>query len=336
LYDRSLTTYYILYTTYEIMQNKIIHFLKSANGYLSGEEISRKLKISRAGIWKYIQELRGKGYDIVAVPHLGYRLNSRPDKLLPAEIQYGLETKCLGREIKYFETLGSTMDVAFQLGVEGACEGTVVCAESQTKGKGRLGRHWSSPKSKGIYMSVILRPQLTPADVAQLTLLSAVAVCEAIEKQCGVAAKIKWPNDILVDNKKIAGILTELSAEMDRVRFVVIGCGINVNTSLSQLPPKATSIKNETGQKFSRVALVQEILLSLERWVERLGAQGFKPVVKRWKKLSSTLGQLVRVVDQSGDIEGEAVDLDDNGGLIIRGHGGLIVRRMTGDVVQVQ
>ena len=316
------------------MQNKIIHFLKEAQGYISGEEISRNLKISRAGIWKYMQELRKEGYDIIAVPHLGYRLMSSPDKLLPAEIQSGLETKILGKEIKYFESIGSTMDVAFQSGVEGACEGFVVCAESQTKGKGRLGRHWVSPKGKGIYMSVILRPKLMPSDVARLTLLSAVAVCESIEKICNVHAKIKWPNDILINNKKIAGILTELSAEMDCVRFVVIGIGINVNTSLSYLPLQATSVKNESGKKCSRVELVQEILRSLEKWYETISAQGFGPVIARWKKLSSTLGQFVRVEDLRGSIEGEAVDLDEHGGLIIRNHTGLTVKRMTGDVVQ--
>jgi BirA family biotin operon repressor/biotin-[acetyl-CoA-carboxylase] ligase len=317
------------------MQSKIIHFLKDANGYISGEEISRHLKISRAGIWKYMQELRNEGYDIVAVPHLGYRLLSCPDKLLPAEIQSGLGTRILGKNIKYFNSIGSTMDEAFQLGLKEASEGMVVCAESQSKGKGRLGRSWVSPKGKGIYMSVILRPRLVPADIAQLTLLSAVAVCESIEKICPVKAKIKWPNDILVNNKKIAGILTELSAEMDRVRFVVIGIGINVNTSISQLPPHATSIKNETGQKSSRVELVQEILRSLEQWYATLNEQGFDPIIARWKKLSSTLGKHVRVVDLSGDIEGEAVDLDEYGGLIIRSNRGLTVKRMTGDVVHV-
>jgi BirA family biotin operon repressor/biotin-[acetyl-CoA-carboxylase] ligase len=317
------------------MRNKIIHFLKTADGYLSGEEISRNIKISRAGIWKYIQELREQGYDIVAVPHLGYRLITSPDKLFPAEIQFGLGTKTLGRDVRYFDSVASTMDVAFALGVEGASEGTVVCSESQTKGKGRLGRNWISPKSKGIYMSVILRPQLMPADLTQLTLLSAVALCEAVGKFCDVPAKIKWPNDILVHNKKLAGILTESSAEMDRVRFVVIGIGINVNMPLSQLPPNSTSIKNETGKKSSRIILMQEILRSLEQWYFTLGKKGFVPVITRWKELSSTLGRRVRLVDPSGDVEGEAVDLDQYGGLIIRGKNGVKVKRMNGDVFQI-
>jgi len=317
------------------MQNKIIHFLKNAQGYISGEEISRHLNISRAGIWKHMQELRMVGYEILAVPHLGYRLAASPDKLLPAEIQSGLMTNIFGREIHYFDTLPSTMDEAFRLGVEGEAEGTIVCAESQTKGKGRLGRSWSSPKGKGIYMSVIFRPAMAPADVAKMTLLSAVAVCEALTKSSGVPARIKWPNDILVGDKKLAGILTELSAEMDRVRFVVMGIGINVNTSLSQLFPTATSIKQEMGCKHDRAACVREILQSLEFWYDRLKAEGFLPVIDRWKELSSTLGQRVRLVDLSGDVEGEAVDLDQYGGLIIRNDEGLMVKRMSGDVIPV-
>jgi BirA family biotin operon repressor/biotin-[acetyl-CoA-carboxylase] ligase len=318
------------------MRNKIIHFLKEAEGYLSGEEISRHIKISRAGIWKYMQELREDGYDIVAVPHLGYRLISSPDKLLPAEVQFALGTKILGGDIRYFDSIASTMDAAFQLGVEGVGEGTVVCAESQTKGKGRLGRSWASPKAKGIYMSAILRPQLMPADLTQLTLLSAVALCEAVRKFCDVPAKIKWPNDILVGNKKLAGILTESSAEMDRVRFVIVGIGINVNTPLSQLPLNSTSIKNETGKKVSRVVLMQEILRSLEAWYMTLGGEGFTSVIKRWKELSSTLGRHVRLVDPGGNVEGQAVDLDEYGGLIIRGDDGIKVKRMSGDVVQIE
>ncbi len=315
------------------MQSQIIHFLKNAQGYISGEEISRHLKISRAGIWKHIQELRREGYEIVAVPHLGYQLVSSPDKLFPHEIQAGLKTQFLGNNIRHCDSIGSTMDEAFRLGVEGAEEGTVVCADRQTQGKGRLGRAWISPKNKGVYMSVILRPELSPADAARITLLGAVAVCEAIENFSSLPVRIKWPNDILMNGKKISGILTELSAEMDRVRFIVVGVGINVNASLSQLPSNATSIKNEMGKKFSRVGLVQEVLRSLEKWYGSLKQNGFDCSLKRWKELSSTLGQNVRVVNSNGDIEGEAIDLDSYGGLIIRNDSGLLVKKMTGDVV---
>lgn len=318
------------------MKGKIIHFLKEAQGYVSGEEISRRCGMSRAAIWKYMQELREEGFDVVAVPHLGYKLVASPDKLLPCEIQHGLKTQYLGKKVVYADTVSSTMDAAFRLGMEGAVEGTLVCAEGQTKGKGRLGRHWNSPKGKGIYMSVILRPSMPPADAAQLTLLAAVAVCEALARVSGVAACIKWPNDILVENRKLAGILTELSAETDRVRFVVIGIGVNVNTPLGALPDQATSLKEETQRKISRVEVLQEILCGLETWYERLKKQGFAPVIERWKELSSTLGKRVRLVDAGGEMEGEAVDLDRTGGLMIRNDAGLIVSKTAGDVVQVR
>ena len=321
-----------------MLQDKVILSLKERQnqGYLSGEEISRCLKVSRAGIWKYIQELRREGYDIVAVPHLGYRLVSSPDKLLPGEIRYGLGTRYLGREIIYEDTVDSTMEVAFRLGMKGAREGTLVCAEGQSKGKGRLGRRWHSPKGKGIYISILLRPPLSPANVAQLTLLAAVAVCEAVRKVGCLCAGIKWPNDILVNNRKVAGILTELSAEMDRVRFVVVGIGVNVNTPLSALPPTATSLKEETGRKVSRVQLLQEILRFLELWYETLKGEGFAPVVQRWKELSLTLGRRVRVSDPSGQIEVEAVDLDEVGGLLIRDDRGMVARKTAGDVIHLR
>ena len=318
------------------MQDQIIHFLKKSDGYLSGEEISRQLNISRAGIWKYMQELRNDGYDIVAVPHLGYRLVSSPDKLIPREIQFDLLAKILGKKIISYESVNSTMDIAFRLGFEGAEEGTVVCAEAQAKGRGRLGRNWTSPKGKGIYFSVILRPRLSPSEVAQLTLLAAVAVSEAIQKVAGITAMIKWPNDLILNGKKLAGILTEMSADMDRVRFVVIGIGINVNTPASLLPPQATSLKQEAGRPFSRVALLQEVLMSVERWYQRLKAEGFSPITQRWKELSLTLGKRIRIVDPNGDVEGQAMDLDKDGGLIIRRDSGMIVKRLTGDVVQVK
>ena len=318
------------------MQDQILDFLRKNDGYLSGEELSRQLKISRAAVWKNIEELRKEGYDIAAVPHLGYRLTSVPDKLFPQEIQYHLKTKQLGKNIVYFETIPTTMDHAFQLGVQGAEEGTVVCAETQTKGRGRLGRSWNSPKGKGIYMSVILRPAFSPSEVAQFTLLAAVAVREAIAKVSGVQAQIKWPNDLLVNQKKLAGILTEMSAEADRVRFIVIGIGVNVNTLLSHLPEEATSLKELTGKSISRLDLVREILISLEKWYEHLKAKGFSEIMAEWKKFSCTLGNRIRIMDMDGQVEGEAVDLDEYGGLVIRRDNGVMVKRMSGDVVVVK
>lgn len=315
------------------MQTQIIEFLKKNETYISGEEISQSLKISRAAIWKYMQELRQLGYDIVAVPHLGYKLVSSPDKLFPHEIQYDLTTKSFGKKIIYEDTVSSTMDVAFQLALEKAPEGTVVCAESQTKGRGRLGRTWTSVKGKGIYMSIILRPKLSPLEVAKLTLLGAVVVSEALKKSTGLQPLIKWPNDLLVKGKKLAGILTELSAETDRVKFVVVGIGLNVNSSLSSLPPGATSLKEETKEEHSRIKIFQEIMKEMERWYFNIEHKGFSEVIQKWKELSITLNQRVRVSDAGGFVEGLAVDLDRDGGLLIRKDSGVVVKKMAGDVI---
>ena len=208
------------------MQERIIQFLKMSDGYISGEEISQRLKMSRAAIWKYMQELRAQGYEIAAVPHLGYQLVTCPDKLLALEIQAGLNTKVIGKKIIVMDAVTSTMDEAFRLGMENCPEGTVVCAESQSKGRGRLGRTWSSPKARGLYFSVVLRPQLPLNQLAQLTLMSAVALAEAIESISELKPLIKWPNDLLLEDRKLAGILTELRAESDQVKFVVVGSAL--------------------------------------------------------------------------------------------------------------
>ncbi|MBP9855093.1 MAG: biotin--[acetyl-CoA-carboxylase] ligase [Candidatus Omnitrophica bacterium] len=313
------------------MQNQIFNYLKQTEGYISGEDISQQLKISRTAIWKNIEELRKDGYDIVAVPHLGYKLVSSPDKLFPHEVLHGLQTKIIGKNFIHHDMLTSTMDHAFQLGVSGAVEGTVVCTEGQSKGRGRMERPWVSPKGKGLYFSLILRPNIFPSEAAKITLFSAVAICEAIFKSTGVNVHIKWPNDLLIHNKKCAGILTELRAETDRVRFIVIGVGINVNTSMKYLPATATSLKHETGKNWSRVVLMQDIFRSIEYWYEILNKHGFEPVIQRWRQLSSTIGKKVVV----GHVKGKAIDLDEHGGLIVQNDSGEKFRCMTGDVVQV-
>lgn len=311
---------------------QIIQFLREHKGYMSGEEMSRQLNMTRAAIWKHMHHLREMGYEIEAVPHLGYRLTSSPDKLIPNEIQYGLKTKSFGWHLISFESIESTMDEAFRLGMEGLAEGAVICAETQTKGRGRLGRSWISPKGKGLYFSLILRPQLSPTQMSQLTLMAAVALAEAIGEQTKVDVKIKWPNDLLVDGKKIAGILTELRAESDQMKFVVLGVGINVNSTASQLIDTATSLKIEQGQTIDRVQLFQHILLSLEQWYKVIHQGHFDKVLSRWKTLSATLNQRVKVADVAGSIEGMAINIDDDGALLVKKDNGQVVRKLAGDV----
>ena len=316
------------------MQEKILEFLKEKQSYVSGEELSNHLKISRQALWKHIQELREAGYEILAVPHLGYRLVSLPDRLFPFEISHNLHTKFIGRKICYFDALPSTMDIAMQLGLDGSAEGTVVIAETQTKGRGRLGRSWSSPKYKGIYISLVLRPKILPNASSILTLLAAVSVCEAIQEITTLEARIKWPNDILIHNKKLGGILTELNAEMDSVRFMVIGIGINVNNEQKTIPEGATSLKEQKKENINRIALLQEILRKIEAnyslFQKRTGKES---IIDKWRNYNITLGRKVKVACQSIHLEGEALDIDIDGGLLLRRDCGLVEKVMAGDVV---
>lgn len=318
------------------MRFKILEFLKRSNNYISGEEISQKLNLSRQAIFKYISELREIGYDILAVPHLGYRLISTPDRLLPFEIQDRLNTKILGKKIYYYDLIDSTMDMAMNLALEGESEGTVVCAEGQIKGRGRLGRNWSSPKYKGIYLSLILRPDLLPNQAPLLTLLTAVSICQAINKITSIFSSIKWPNDILINNKKVGGILTELNAEQDRINFVVVGVGINVNTPKSFLPPNASSLSYEAKKKFSRIDLVRQILREIEYFYFLFKEEGIFPIIKKWREFSNLTGERVKVICHKEELEGEVLDIDSDGGLMLREDSGLIKKIMAGDVVKVR
>jgi BirA family biotin operon repressor/biotin-[acetyl-CoA-carboxylase] ligase len=316
------------------MQEEILEFLKTRHGYISGEELSSHLNISRQALWKHIQELREAGYEILAVPHLGYRLVSLPDRLFPFEINHNLHTKFIGRKICYFDAVSSTMDIAMQLGLDGSIEGTVVIAETQTKGRGRLGRSWSSPKYKGIYISLVLRPKILPNASSILTLLAAVSVCEAIQEITALEARIKWPNDILIHNKKLGGILTELNAEMDSVRFVAIGIGINVNNEHKTIPEGATSLKEQKKENVNRIALLQDILRKIEaNYLLFQRRTGKELIIDKWRNYNITLGKKVKVACQSIHLEGEAVDIDIDGGLLVRRDCGLVEKVMAGDVV---
>lgn len=315
------------------MREKILDYLNKKHDYLSGDEISRHLGISRQGLWKHIQELKDSGYEIVAVPHLGYRLESSPDRLFPFEISRHLHTKFIGKKIHYFDYLASTMNLAMQLGIQGAADGELVLAESQTKGRGRLGRSWFSPKYKGIYLSLILRPKLAPAASPILTLLSAVSICEAVKSVAGLDAQIKWPNDVFIQNKKFSGILTEMNAEVDKVNFVVIGIGLNVNNDKKSLIAQATSLKEQLGHPVSRLAILQELLRRMEVNYLLLEDKGNRVIIDKWRNFSSTLGKHVKVYCQNKHIEGSAVDIDADGALLVRKASGVIQKISSGDVM---
>jgi BirA family biotin operon repressor/biotin-[acetyl-CoA-carboxylase] ligase len=315
----------------------VLGFLAEAGDeFVSGEAISDKLGLSRAAVWKHVNALRAQGYRIDAVPARGYRLVAIPDRLGPLELRPLLGTHDLGHVLHCHEELSSTSDLAKELAEEGAAHGEVVVAERQTAGRGRRGRTWASPPRKNLYLSVIVRPADLPLHRApELTLVASVAVCEAV-RDAGVDARIKWPNDVLVDGRKVAGVLTEMAADPDRVQWVVVGVGVNLNAAPEDFPEDvravATSLAAERGQPVPRALFAAALLAALETWLDRHAAEGFAPVREAWRSLSGTLGRDVRVVTGEGEVVGTAVDIDAAGALLVRQAGGEVARVLAGDV----
>ncbi len=315
------------------MRVKILQYLRETDGFVSGEDLSRTLGVSRAAVWKCMEDLRLEGYKVEAVSHHGYKLVAVPDKLIATEVQHGLGTRKFGCHVHFFDEIPSTMDEAFRLGMNGAPEGIIVTAESQTKGRGRLGRSWVSPKSKGLYFSMLLRPALSSSEAARLTLLSAVALSEAVESFSGLRPLIKWPNDLLLNGRKLAGILTDLRAEVDRVDFAVVGVGLNVNTLSKELPPEGVSLKEVLGQACDRVGLLREFLRAFEKRYLNLKKQGFAPSLEEWRRRSATIGRRVQFEERGCKREGVAMGLADDGGLLVQLDSGETVKRMAGDIL---
>ena len=319
------------------MRSRILELLRKAGeAYMSGEEIAGKLGVSRTAVWKHVKELREAGYKIKSRSRSGYTLEETPDCLLPGEIKNGLRTRFVGKDIVFFEEVDSTNRVAKQLAQKGAAAGAVVVAEAQGKGRGRLERPYFSPAGKGIWFSVILRPHILPQEAPKCTLLAAVAVAMAM-KRFGLKAEIKWPNDILHEGKKLTGILTEMSAEIDRINYIVIGTGINVNMEEEEFPEelrdKATSLSIMKGERLPRVAFFQAVLEALDELCIVLEEDGFAPIIARWREYAVTLGQEVHVIGAIGkdSFDGRAIDIDEEGALLVETEGG--VRRVfAGDV----
>jgi len=325
-----------------MLDEKILNVLRhSKDSYVSGEELCKLADISRAAIWKHIEKLREEGYDIEAVPHLGYKLVAIPDSLIPSEIKWRLKTKVFGRSVISYRKVDSTNIIAYELAEKGMKEGTVILADEQVKGKGRHGRHWSSPSKGGIYMSCILRPSIAPNEISRITLLAAIAVAQAIRDFSSLEVTIKWPNDIMMNQKKLCGILTEMKAEQDSVDFVVLGIGINVDVPKDELPKGATSIREELascGEKInlSRVELTKKVLERLEEYYNLMKIEGFEPIIDIWKDLSVMIGSRVKVSIHGKTFEGLAHDINPDGALIVRTESGVLEKISSGDVVMVR
>ena len=307
------------------MKGRILKALRECSDYISGETLSKQLGISRVSIWKHIHSLKKDGYIIEASPR-GYRLVSSPDLLLPYEFPD------LEQRIHYFPEIGSTMDAARELAKKGAKEGTIVIAEVQTCGRGRLSREWLSPEG-GIYFTLVLRPRISPAYAPRINLMASVAVAATIRKFFGLKAELKWPNDVLLAGRKVCGILAEMDAEMDVVNFVNVGIGINANTSIPQFEKTATSLKDALGREISRKEFLSALLVEMELWQALLMEAG---LLEEWKKLSGTLNKDVRILSPGEVIVGQAIDIDTTGALIIRGRNGSLKKALAGDCIHLR
>ena len=306
----------------------------SADG-IGAATLALRVRQDTAVVAQRISELTRLGYEIQATPHFGFRLASSPDVLHADDLISRLpERRVVGRDIQVFHETSSTNDVAEKLARDGVAEGVVVFAESQTRGRGRLGRKWISPAGQGLWFSVLLRPALPPSSATQLTIAAATAVARAIRAETGLAPQIKWPNDILLRGKKVTGILTELGAELDRVRYVIIGIGVDVNVAEfpAELADIATSLAAEAGRKFVRAEIAAAILRELDADYARITSGEFAALAEEWERQCVTLGQRVRIHIGDRTVAGRAESLDADGALLLRTEHGRIERIIGGDV----
>ena len=303
-------------------------------GWRSGAEIAAALGVSRAAVWKSVERLRERGYGIESAAGRGYRLVQASDRLLPAEIRRHYEPARLAPEIVHRDVVDSTNRLAAELARKGAAEGTAVVAEQQSAGRGRLGRSWVSPAGVNLYLSVVLRPVLPPTEVPRLTLVAAVALAEAVGDTVDLPPEIKWPNDLLIGGRKVAGILTELEAEADRVRFVVLGIGVNLNARAADFPPelrrKASSLLLASGRRVDRAAFAGRLLTRLDRAYDRLMTRGFAALRPDYERFHVLPGRRV-VVEGNPRVEGVVLGIDDDGALRIETAEG-VVRVVAGEV----
>ncbi len=307
----------------KIAEEELVVLLKQNQQiFMSTREISDRLGVHPYVVYQAIKELRRWDFKISSEKGKGYRLLETPDLLLPGEIKSRLKTKILGKNILAYRTLGSTNQLGFRLAESGLGEGTLIVADEQTQGRGRMGRSWYSPPKLGLWISLILRPEIPPFKAPGLSTCAGLALAQTIGDLTGMDAKIKWPNDCLLNGRKVGGILLELSAELDRINFVIVGIGVNVNHLSSDFPKKlssvATSIRMEWGKEISRIKLLTSFVKRFETIYLDFKKNGLAPQLQLIKKFSSLLGKKVMVKFGKEKIEGVAQDIDDNGSLIIR------------------
>jgi len=312
----------------------LLEMLASAS-FVSGEDASRRMGMTRAAVWKRINQLRSQGYDIQSAGKKGYHLVPPADSLIPVFLKKGLDTNWAGQpQMLYERQMTSTNIVLRQAAEEGAPHGTLALCEEQTHGKGRRGRTWVSPAGQGIWMSLLLRPQLPPAKAQLITLAAALAMCQAVERETGLAPQIKWPNDLVLGGKKICGILLELSGDLDKISYVIVGTGLNVGKDAypPELSGQAASLAEVAGGQVKRAPIIHAYLRSMELCTERLEKEGLPGIFSEYEKRSCTLGSKVHVMGAGVDFAGIAVSMDDMGALLVKDNEGTIRTVLAGDV----
>ncbi|HLS07053.1 MAG TPA: biotin--[acetyl-CoA-carboxylase] ligase [Bacillota bacterium] len=303
-------------------RSRLIELLQTHNHeYISGQILAEKLNISRNAIWKHMQELADDGYNIDARPRLGYRIIDVPDKVSENTIQWGLQTNWLGQRIVHKTSLPSTQTLAHQLAQKNAKHGTVIIADEQTTGKGRMGRSWDSNNTDGIWLSMIVRPQIPPYLAPQLTLLTATVLADLIKEETNLQPQIKWPNDLLIDQKKISGILTEMHAEQDQILYVIIGIGLNVNQSRTDfddiVQKRATSLYEETNKQWDRHRLIQQLLNLFEKSYESYIGEGFTKVKQKWESYGFRIGEQINIKTMKHEWTSQFLGIAEDGALLI-------------------
>jgi len=317
------------------MRNKIKEFfLNAENIFISGEELSNQLGISRTAIWKQIKELKKDGYQFEAVRKKGYRLLNLPDDLNLVGVKQNLQTKWLGHELVFYNKLESTQKTAHELARNGASNGTIILADEQTKGKGRLGRQWHSANGKGVWMSIILRPSFTFQQAPLITLLTSVVIAKTLQELYGIPIKIKWPNDIYLQEKKLAGILTEIHGEQDLLQYLIIGIGINTHRTEfpAELDLKAISLEEFLNSPLRRKELVQSLLFNLEKYYERYINEGFSPFYTFYNELLLWKGMQITVNQLNRQLTGINEGINQDGQLLLRQNDGQLIKLFSGDI----
>ena len=305
---------------------KVLRFLKIHNTeYLSGQDLSDVLRISRVAVWKQIKKIQALGYTVESKQKEGYKLTKNSDLLLPWEIVLGLETKVLGQQAYYFDSVDSTQNEAMKMVNESKKEGIIIIAEKQTGGRGRSGRKWISPKG-GIWFSIILHPKFDISNTTLFPIASSLALSIAIQKTCKVSTELKWPNDLTIKGKKLAGMLIDASFESNKIQNLVLGVGINFNVNVKEIENElkktpnfyGVSSLNDQKNKSTQIELIQSFLLELEKVYEELNKNQIKKTIAEWTKRSSTIGKKVEMNTLDGKITGKAIKIDEDGGLIIK------------------